>query len=369
VANDDDITTTEDVPVVVPVLANDVDPEGEALHITGVGTPGWGAAVDNGDGTITFTPAANVNGITSFGYGVGDASGGADLASVHVHVLPVNDAPLALDDTAATGMGTPVIVPVLDNDSDVDGDALHVTSLGTPSSGTAFQNVDGTVTYEPAPGFSGTATFDYTVSDGVATDVATASVEVASGPPVTGSAVHYLGTNGPGDTTSTPVLPFTSTAPTETVLYNYDTDRDLLPGLFIREADNNLGTGDTAKYQKWSLPVDTGQVLAGHALLDIWAAMGDFDEHEGGRIIASLSNCNASALDCTPLAQADERIEQDDAPGTFQLITIDFGGVTATIPPGRTLVIKLVVDGDSADSMMFAYGTVGYPGALRVNQP
>jgi hypothetical protein len=43
--------------------------------------------------------------------------------------------------------------------------------------------------------------------------------------------------------------------------------------------------------------------------------------------------------------------------------------VTATIPPGRTLVIKLVVDGDSADSMMFAYGTVGYPGALRVNQP
>jgi hypothetical protein len=117
------------------------------------------------------------------------------------------------------------------------------------------------------------------------------------------------------------------------------------------------------------LPVDTGEVLAGHALLDIWAAMGDFDEHEGGRIIASLSNCNASALDCTPLAQADERIEQDDAPGTFQLITIDFGGVTATIPPGRTLVIKLVVDGDSADSMMFAHGTVGYPGALRVNQP
>jgi hypothetical protein len=288
---------------------------------------------------------------------------------VHVLVTPVNDAPVAVGDQASTAQATPVVVDVLANDDDVDGDALHVTALGTPSSGTVFQNPDGTVTYEPGPAFSGTATFDYTVGDGVATTVATVSVEVAAGPPLAGSAVHYLGTNGPGDTASTPVLPFTGTAPTETVLYNYDTNRDGFPGLFIREADNNLGTGDVAKYQRWSMPVDTGLVLSGHALLDVWAAMGGFDPGEGGRVVAALMSCNGSGFECTTLATGNERIEQDDAPGTFQPVTIDFGGVTATISPGRNLVVKVVVDGDSADSMMLAYGTVGYPGALRLNQP
>jgi hypothetical protein len=261
------------------------------------------------------------------------------------------------------------VISVLDNDSDVDGDALHITAVGTPSSGTALDNGDGTVTYQPAPGMSGTATFDYTVSDGVATAVATVSVEVASGPPVTGSSVQYLGTNGSGNTTSTPVLPFTSTAPSETVLYNYDTNRDALPGLFIREADNNLGTGDVNKFQKWSLPVDTGLVLAGHARLDVWAAMGGFDAHEAGRVIASLSSCDSSGFGCTQLHSGNQRIEQDDAPGTWQKITIDIGDIHATIPPGRALVLKVVVDGDSADSMMLAYGTTAYPGALRLNQP
>ena len=115
--------------------------------------------------------------------------------------------------------------------------------------------------------------------------------------------------------------------------------------------------------------METGQVLSGAASLDLWVAMEDFDAHEAGVVRASLSSCNASGLSCTTLATGNAAIDQDDAPGTFQLITLDFGTVTASIPPGRTLVVKVVVDGESADDMFLAYGTTAFPAALRLNQP
>ena len=369
VANDDFPATVEDTPVVVPVLDNDSDPDGDPLRITAVGQPVWGMAADNGDGTVTFHPAPDVSGVTTFGYAIEDGAGGNALANVHVLVQPQNDAPVAVDDQADTAMGTPVVVPVLDNDSDPDGDALYLTDVGPASSGTVFSNGDGTVTYVPAPGASGPATFPYTVGDGVTSSVADVQVDVAAGPPATGAATHYLGTNGPGNTTSTPVLPFTTTAPAAGPLPNYDTNRDSLPGLRIREADNHLGTGDAAKYQKWSMTVETGQVLAGRATLDLWAAMAGFDAGESGRVIASISSCNASGFECTQLGTGNDRVIQDDAPGTFQPITIDFGVVNATLSPNRTLVVKVVVDGDSADDMMLAYGTAAYAGALHLNTP
>ncbi len=110
-------------------------------------------------------------------------------------------------------------------------------------------------------------------------------------------------------------------------------------------------------------------MLAGPATLDLWAAMAGFDDHEEGSVIASLSSCNSSGLSCTQLAMGDARVVQDDPPGAFQPITIDFGVLGATIPPGRTLVVKVVVDGDSSDDMMLAYGTAAYASALHLNTP
>jgi len=351
------------------VLANDTDADGDPLRIAGVSEPTFGTAVANGDGTVTFQPAPDVSGTATFGYGVEDGNGGGDIASVRVAVLPQNDPPEAVDDQADAAMGIPVVVPVLDNDTDVDGDALHIVSVGTPSSGIAFDNGDGTVTYESAPGASGPATFEYTVGDGAATSTATVHVEVAAGPPVTGAATHYLGTSGPGDTASTPVLPFTTTAPAARPLPNYDTNRDEAAGLGIREADNQLGATDPRKYQKWSMPVDTGLVLAGEASLDLWAAMEDFDAGEDGSVLVSLSTCDASGLECTTLATGHAEVAQDDAPGSFVPITIDFGELTTTVLPNRTLVVKVVVDGRSADDMVLAFATAAYPSALNLNTP
>jgi hypothetical protein len=84
-----------------------------------------------------------------------------------------------VDDSASTPAGIPVTVPVLANDSDLDGDTLTVVEVTTPANGTAVINTDGTITYTPNAGFTGTDTFTYTVTDG--TDTATASITINVG--------------------------------------------------------------------------------------------------------------------------------------------------------------------------------------------
>lgn len=79
---------------------------------------------------------------------------------------PVNRSPVAWDDFATTAVGTPVTLNVLANDTDADGDTLAVTSVTQGQHGTVVRNANGTVTYTPASGFSGSDRFSYTLSDG-----------------------------------------------------------------------------------------------------------------------------------------------------------------------------------------------------------
>ncbi len=183
-ATNDAATTPEDEPVTIPVLANDSDPDGDALTVAGVTAPTNGTAETDGT-TVTYTPEADFNGTDSFAYTVADGAGGTATATVTITVTPVNDAPLAQNDSAVTPEATAVDIAVLANDSDPDGDALTVSALGAPSSGSA--TTDGTtVTYTPEAGFSGTVSFAYTVSDGKLTDTAeiTVTVSGANLPPI-----------------------------------------------------------------------------------------------------------------------------------------------------------------------------------------
>ncbi|MGB9359921.1 MAG: Ig-like domain-containing protein, partial [Acidimicrobiia bacterium] len=149
VANDDLGVTLEEVPVVVPVLGNDSDVDGDTLTVADASDPANGSVVINGDGTITYTPDADFNGVDTFTYTISDGNGGTDTATVTVTVNPINDPPVANDDSATTGEDSPVVIPVLGNDSDPDGDALTVTSVTDPGHGTVVINADGTVTYTP----------------------------------------------------------------------------------------------------------------------------------------------------------------------------------------------------------------------------
>ena len=176
-ANDDTATVDEDGSVTIPVLDNDSDPDGDPLEVVDATSPN-GTVTINPDGTITFEPDENFNGETTITYTVTDPDGNTDTATVTVNVTPVNDDPVANDDTATTDEDTPVTIPVLNNDTDVDGDALEVVSATSPD-GTVEINDDGTITFTPNPDFSGETTIEYTVSDGNGgTDTATVTVNV-----------------------------------------------------------------------------------------------------------------------------------------------------------------------------------------------
>ncbi|MCA0940874.1 tandem-95 repeat protein [Salipiger pacificus] len=177
VAEDDAAETDEDVAVTIDVLANDSDPDGDPLTVTSA-TATHGSVVNNGDGTLTFTPDADYNGDAEITYTVEDPSGNSATGHVAITVYPVNDDPVAEDDYVTTGSNTPVTLDPTENDTDVDGDDLTVTGVGDASNGTVTLNADGTVTYTPNEGHSGADSFTYTIDDGHGgTDTGTVTVK------------------------------------------------------------------------------------------------------------------------------------------------------------------------------------------------
>ncbi|MEK6616872.1 MAG: Ig-like domain-containing protein, partial [Bacteroidota bacterium] len=189
VANDDTLVATEDTPVTytaAQLLGNDTDVDLDTLTIASVTSGSGGTAVLNGDGTVTFTPNANFNGTADFSYTVTDGSLTSNTATVTVNVAPVNDAPVANNDTVATVQGTPATytaAQLLGNDSDPEGSLLTIASVTSGTGGTAVLNGDGTVTFTPNPGYNGIADFTYTATDGTLTsNTATVTVNIAAAP-------------------------------------------------------------------------------------------------------------------------------------------------------------------------------------------
>jgi gliding motility-associated-like protein/uncharacterized repeat protein (TIGR01451 family) len=165
-ANDNNLVTNEDTQLNGDVSTNDFDPNADTLTYSILNLASNGSVVINPNGTFTYTPNANYNGPDSFVYLVCDNGTPAlcDSATVTITVLPVNDAPIALNDTSTTNSVTPLNGTVATNDSDVDGDPLSFSSSTTPLFGTILFNSNGTYTYTPN-GTLGTDTIVYIVCD------------------------------------------------------------------------------------------------------------------------------------------------------------------------------------------------------------
>ena len=187
VAVDDAATTVEDSPTDVAVLANDTDPNGDTLAVTAATDPANGTTAIQLDGTVRYTPDPDFAGADTFDYTVDDGTGNSDTGSVTVTVTPVNDPPTAVDDVLVTLRDTAGSVAVLENDTDVDGDTLAVGSVSTPAHGSATLEADGTITYQPAPGYDGADGFDYSIGDGAggsASGHVAVTVVAVNAPPV-----------------------------------------------------------------------------------------------------------------------------------------------------------------------------------------
>jgi hypothetical protein len=179
IAEDDAMTVTEDGTVLIDVLGNDTDPDGDALEIVSVSAPLHGTAVLE-DNRIRYTPSVNYHGTDELVYVVRDGRGGEDTARVAINVTPVNDLPVARDDSASVAEDGTVLIDVLANDSDVDGDALILVGVGTPAHGTAVIE-NGRIRYTPNADYHGPDSFTYEVRD-AADAAATATVRVTVNP-------------------------------------------------------------------------------------------------------------------------------------------------------------------------------------------
>jgi len=236
-ASDDSAATPQNTPVSLDPLANDragnngeglsgtLDPASVAFTATGASEAGKKLVlagkgtftVDPVTGKVTFTPEPAFTGdVPAVSYTVTDSFGNAVTARLHVTVTPV--IPAAANDASAGGYGSAVKIDVLGNDrpgndqtSLVPGTLVFTDpaaidggkALVVAGEGTWRINIDGTVTFTPADGFSGTTTpvaYQIADSNGELT-AATITVTIAGGPAASDDQVKAK-----DGTTTVPVL-------------------------------------------------------------------------------------------------------------------------------------------------------------------
>jgi CshA-type fibril repeat protein/VCBS repeat-containing protein len=179
-AGADSATTSEDTPVVIDVLANDSDADGGALTVTAASAQNGTVTIDPVTGALTYTPNAEFSGNDVITYTVSDSSGSTSTGTATITVTAVNDAPAAGADTASTLEDTPVVIDVLANDSDAEGQALTVTAASAANGTVTIDPVTGALTYTPNANFNGGDTITYVVSDGAGgTSTGTVAVSVS----------------------------------------------------------------------------------------------------------------------------------------------------------------------------------------------
>ncbi|CAM2007921.1 beta strand repeat-containing protein [Acanthopleuribacter pedis] len=183
----DAVTTDEETPVNVAVLANDNDGNGGApgANLTLVGVedaPQNGTATAEANMTITYTPAADFVGEDTFTYRVRNGQNDESVGTVTVTVNNTPDPPTPADDTATTDEDNAVTIDVLANDTDPDpNDSLSIVAVATPANGSTQITGDQRITYTPDADYNGDDTFTYTVEDGDGSQV-NASVTVTVTP-------------------------------------------------------------------------------------------------------------------------------------------------------------------------------------------
>ncbi len=184
VAVADSFNATEDTTLTVAaagVLSNDTDTENDALTaVLDTPTAAGSTLTLNSDGSFSYTPAANFNGVDTFTYHDVDANSAVgNSVTVSIHVAAVNDAPVAQGQSVSTNSNTAVSGVVVA--TDVDGDTLTYATTSNPAHGTlTVFDAAGAFTYTPDVGYVGSDSFTFKANDGTV-DSADATVDITVG--------------------------------------------------------------------------------------------------------------------------------------------------------------------------------------------
>ncbi|MEJ5992497.1 Ig-like domain-containing protein, partial [Ramlibacter sp. PS3R-8] len=325
-ASADSFSTAEDTPVTMTtasLLANDSDPDGgDTLTVTGVSNP-VGGTVSLAGGNVVFTPAANFTGTATFDYTISDGRGGTSTATVTVNVTPVQDPPNAVNDVATTVEDTPITIApatLLLNDSDLEGDTLTVSAVGSAVGG-SVAIVGGNVVFTPAADFTGAATFQYTISDGQGnTDTATVTVNVTP--------VQDAPTANPNAFSTAEDTPVTMTV--ASLLAN-DTDPDAGDTLVVAGVANPVG--GTVSLAGGTVTFTPDPNFTGTASYDYTISDGN-----GGTSTATVT-INVTPAQDGPSANNDVAATTEDTPVSIPLASL---AANDTDPDGDTLTVTAV---------------------------
>lgn len=324
-AVDDSATTDQDTAVSGSVADNDSDADGDSLTFWVEEGPTNGSIEFYEDGTYTYTPDPGFSGDDSFTYEVSDGNGGTDIAEVCITVTAVDDcviepdpnqAPDAADDGFTTQEDTSFTATVAPNDSDPDGDTLSFWVEEGPVNGSIEFNEDGSYTYTPDPGFSGTDSFTYEANDlngGI--DIATVSIVVEPAPNQLPIAVKDYNEMTSCDVTVTGNV----------LLNDRDADCDGLTVTLISTASNGTVTLDSDG--NYTYTPDPGFV--GH---DVFIY--EVSDGNGGTAVADV---------CIEVIAHEPPDAVDDSAQTEYETAVDGNVLTNdTDPDGDTLVATLV---------------------------
>ena len=184
-ADDQSVTTLEDTPL--PVILTGGDLDGDPLTFTVVAGPSHGQLTGTAP-SLTYTPASNFKGTDHFTFTTADGTTGSNVATVTVTVTPVDDPPVANDQSRTTPEDTPITLTLTANEP--DGDPLTFTVVTGPAHGSLTGTAPNLV-YTPAANYHGPDTVVFRANDGHSgSNLATVAITVTpvNDPPACGAA-------------------------------------------------------------------------------------------------------------------------------------------------------------------------------------
>ena len=177
IANNQSITTPEDLAQAILLIGN--DPDGDAITYIIVSGPSKGTLSGAGS-TITYTPASDYNGSDSFTFKVNDGTSDSNTATVFITITPVSDSPISFSSNSAAVTVEEVAIPITLIGIDPDGDAITYIIVSNPLHGT-LSGTGANVIYTPAANYSGSDSFTFKVNDGTTdSNIATVSITITA---------------------------------------------------------------------------------------------------------------------------------------------------------------------------------------------
>ncbi|MCU7835732.1 MAG: tandem-95 repeat protein [gamma proteobacterium symbiont of Taylorina sp.] len=167
------------------ILNNDSDPEANTLSAVLVTSTQHGILHLGKNGNFNYNPDKDYVGIDSFTYKASDGHLDGNTATVVIRISAVNHAPIAMDDSYSIAQDSLLDVSkkigLLNNDSDTDGNILHSLLVTQPKHGSLHMSLDGSYTYKPTSGYTGTDSFTYIANDShLDSNVATVYINIHS---------------------------------------------------------------------------------------------------------------------------------------------------------------------------------------------